>query len=88
MSQRIIEIYSAGCPACNEVIERVKQIACPSCDVRVMDMNDTKVAQKARSYGVRAVPAVAVNGKLADCCKGTNVDEFVLRSAGIGVPLS
>ena len=85
MTKRKIEIFSAGCPACNETVELVNSIACPSCDVQVLDMKEPAVAQKAKSYGVRTVPAVAVDGKLADCCKGSKLEESAFRAAGIGV---
>lgn len=85
MTKRKIEIFSAGCPACNETVELVNSIACPSCDVQVLDMKEPAVAQKAKSYGVRTVPAVAIDGKLADCCKGSKLEESALRAAGIGV---
>lgn len=39
-AKRKIEIFSAGCPACRETVELVERLACPSCDVQVLDMND------------------------------------------------
>jgi len=51
-------------------------------------MNDKEVAARAADLGLRSVPAVAINGTLADCCTGRGVDENVLRTAGIGVPLA
>ncbi len=53
---RKIEIFCAGCPACEPVVELVKSIACPSCDVHVLDMNEPEVAAKAQQYGLKAVP--------------------------------
>lgn len=87
MSRRKIEIFSAGCPACEDTIRMVKATACPSCEVEVLDMHQPGVAAKARQSGVRSVPAVAVDGKLADCCTGRGVDEATLRAAGVGVSL-
>ncbi len=81
---RKIEIFSAGCPACQETIDLVNRIACPSCEVTVLDMHDATVAQRAKSLGVSSVPAVAVDGKLADCCAGRGPDEAGLRAAGVG----
>ena len=49
-------------------------------------MHRPEVAARAEHYGVRSVPAVAVDGKLADCCAGRGVDEAALRAAGVGVP--
>ena len=83
-TKRKVEIFSAGCPACKDTIVLVQQIACPSCEVSVLDMNDAKVASKAKGLGVRSVPAVVIDGKLADCCTGRGPDEATLRTAGLG----
>lgn len=87
MAKRKIEIFSAGCPVCKETIELLKRISCPSCDVAVLDLNDPRVAARANSLGVRSVPAVVVNGSLANCCAGRGPDDAALRAAGIGQPL-
>jgi glutaredoxin 3 len=86
-STRVIEIFSAGCPACEETVTLVNRIACPSCEVTVLDMHDPEVARRAKSLGIRSVPAVVMNGTLADCCAGRGVDEATLRAAGLGQPL-
>lgn len=83
-NKRQIEVFSAGCPACDDVIELVNSIAGPSCEVSVLDMRDASVAARAKRLGVRSVPAVAVDGKLADCCAGRGVDTDTLRAAGVG----
>jgi glutaredoxin len=85
--KRTIEVFTAGCAACEEAIALVKKIACSSCDVQILDMHDQKIAAKAKQYGVRSVPAIAIDGKLADCCTGRGVQEASLRAAGLGVPL-
>jgi hypothetical protein len=66
----------------------VKRIACQDCEVQVLDMKDDAVAKRAKTLGIRSVPAVVVDGKLADCCAGRGPDEKTLRAAGIGQPLS
>jgi len=86
MAKRTIEIFSAGCPLCEEAVEAVKAASCPSCDVQVKDMNDPAVAAQAQKYGIHRVPAVVINGKLADCCATGKVDVGVLRSMGLGTP--
>ena len=83
---RQIEVFSAGCPACEETIELVKSAACPSCEVAVLDMNDPGVASRAKSLGIRSVPSVVIDGQLAACCAGRGPDEATLRSAGLGQP--
>ena len=86
--QRLIEIFSAGCAVCEETVTRVRALACPSCDVQVLDMQDPAVAKRAAAMGVRSVPAVAVDGTLADCCSARGADEAALRAAGLGRPLA
>ena len=84
---RKIEVFSAGCVVCEDTIALINKIACPSCEVEILDMHKPEVSKKAKQYGVRSVPAVVVNGKLADCCAGRGPDEGQLRAAGIGTPL-
>jgi glutaredoxin 3 len=84
---RKIEIFSAGCPCCADAVKTVEEIACPSCEIEVLDMHEASAAKKAAEYGVKSVPAVAVDGKLAGCCVNRGIDENALRAAGIGVPV-
>jgi len=86
-NKRKVEIFSAGCGCCEETIKLVKSIACPSCDITVLDMKQPDIAERARSLGVRSVPAVVINGELAGCCAGRGPDEHTLRAAGLGVAL-
>ncbi|NOX32416.1 MAG: thioredoxin family protein [Deltaproteobacteria bacterium] len=86
-TKRNIEVFSAGCPACDETIKMVKTNACPSCEIKVLDMKDPAVAGQAKRLGIHFVPAVVIDGKLADCCTGRGPDEAVLRTAGLGQPL-
>ena len=85
--KRHIEIFSAGCAVCEETVRTVKRLACPSCDVSVLDMKEAAVAARAARLGIRSVPAVLVDGTLADCCAGRGPDETALQKAGIGRPL-
>ena len=87
MKKRTIEIFTAGCPCCDEAVRLVESLACESCDVQVLDMRSDKAAQaRAKGYGVQRVPAVVVNGQLADCCRAGAVDAVTLRSLGVGSP--
>ena len=83
-TKRKVEVFSAGCPVCQTAIDLVNRLACPSCEVTVLDMNDIHVAKRARELGVRSVPAVAINGQLASCCTSAGIDEGALRAAGLG----
>ncbi len=87
MKKRQVEIFVAGCHVCNEVVSLIKRIACPSCEVEVLNMQDKQISDRAKQLGVRSVPAVAVNGKLLDCCVGAGPQENDLIAAGVGQPL-
>jgi len=87
VASRKVEIFSAGCSVCNETVELVKRISCPSCDVTVLNMTHQDVAQRARLLGIRSVPVVVVDRKLASRCTGRGPNEAELRAAGIGQPL-
>ena len=87
-TKRNVEIYSAGCPACEDTINLVNGIACDSCEVTVLDMQDNAVANRAKTLGIKNVPAVVIDGKLADCCENQRISEAALRREGIGQPLS
>jgi glutaredoxin 3 len=86
-AKRKIEVFSAGCAVCKDTIDMVNRAACPSCEVNILDMSDPGVARRARSLGIRTLPAVVVDGKLADCCAGRGPDEATLRAAGLGTPI-
>ncbi len=87
-AKRKVEVFSAGCAACDETVAMVRRLACPSCEVAVLDMKDPAVAARAKGLGLRSVPAVVVNGTPAGCCAGRGPDEAALRAAGLGQPLA
>ena len=82
---RKVEIFASGCPLCDEAVELVRSLSCPSCEIEVRDMGEAATLEAARALGVHRVPAVAVDGVLLGCCQG-GVDEAVLKAAGIGTP--
>lgn len=89
MSKRQVEVFTAGCPLCEEAVALVKGLACPSCEVAVHDLRaGGEVLDRARSLGVQAVPSVVVDGRLAECCRRPAVEEEALRASGVGQPLS
>ncbi|TAK35960.1 MAG: glutaredoxin [Chloroflexota bacterium] len=83
---RKIEVFTAGCPLCDETVRLVHSLACPSCDVKVYDLRNEGL-EKAREYGVSSVPTVAVDDKIASCCPQTRPNADALRAAGIGHPI-
>ena len=69
-------------------MELVKKLACDSCEVKIYDLNagceTNECREKVETYGIIRVPAVAVDGKLLECCQSGNITEESLRAAGIG----
>jgi plasmid rolling circle replication initiator protein Rep len=86
-AKRKIEIFSAGCSICNEVVEMVKKTACASCEVSVLDMHKPEVSERAKKLGIKSLPAVVIDGELADCCRGRGPDLETLKACGLGKPL-
>ena len=83
-TNRNIEIFSAGCPICRILSWQIQEAACSSCDIEVLDLQDQTIAARALSLGIRSIPAVVIDGVLADCCSGRGPDLDVLRAAGLG----
>jgi hypothetical protein len=87
-TKRTVEVFTSGCPICEETVALVQSLACPSCDVQIYDLRagcvTNECRDRARRYGVTAVPAVAVNGVLLDCCRREPITADRLRAAGIG----
>lgn len=81
---RKIEIFGAGCQLCEDTVNLINQMVCPSCEVTVLSMSDPETARRAKELGIRTVPAVVIDGKLASCCANRGPDEAALRAAGIG----
>lgn len=88
MAKRKVEVFTAGCPVCEPVVELVKKTACSSCEVVIYDLNEgcatNECRTKAKKYGITRVPSVVVDGKLLDCCRTGTVSEKELRAAGVG----
>lgn len=83
-NRRKIEIFSAGCALCKDVIAKVKAAAGPSWEISVLDITAPGVAERACQLGVFSLPAVAIDGMLADCCPGRGPDLSRLMAAGLG----
>ena len=83
-AKRKIEIFSAGCPTCKESIQQIQAAACPSCEIEVLDMRERAIASRAQQLGIRSLPAVVIDGTLADCCSTHGPDIATLQAAGLG----
>jgi thioredoxin family protein len=88
--KRNIEVFTAGCPLCDPVVNMVKETACENCEITVYDLieqcEDEICLDKVKAYGVKNVPSVVVDGKLLDCCNREITREDLI-SAGVGQSL-
>lgn len=86
--KRQVEVFTANCPVCDPVVKMIERLACDECEVTTYDLvkqcDDKTCLTKMNEYGVQKVPAVAVNGKLLDCCKDFAITKEKLMEAGIG----
>ncbi len=57
---------------------------CAWCEITVLEMGSASVAERAAALGVRSLPAVAIDGRLAECCSGRGPDLDALKQAGLG----
>ena len=85
-TKRKVEVFTAGCGVCEPTVNLVKEMACSNCDVVVHNLKNDDAFAKAHEYGVKKVPAVVVDGKLAACCVSGAVTREGLEAAGIGKP--
>lgn len=83
-----IEIFTAKCPVCDPVVKMVNEVACQNCEITTFDLiaqcEDKICLSKLEEYGIKKVPAIAVNGKLLDCCRDSTITRDDLINAGIG----
>ena len=85
--KRKVEVFSSGC--CSEkLITAIRAAACPSCEIRVLDVTAPEVPERANQLGVWSVPGVAINDELVCCPCECGPDLAKLRAAGLGVPLT
>jgi len=86
--KRKVEVFTSNYCCSENLITAIRAAACPSCEVRVLDVTAAEVAERAKQLGVQFVPAVAINDELVCCPCECGPDLSKLRDAGLGVPLS
>jgi glutaredoxin len=88
MLKRNVEVFTGGCPVCEDTVRLVKELACPSCEVTIYDLSkpceSNECLEKAKKYGISSVPTVFVDGKIAECCVREKPNREALLAAGIG----
>jgi CheY-like chemotaxis protein len=85
---RKVEVFCSGPCGSENLITSIRAAACPSCEVRVLDVTAAEGAERANQLGVQSVPAVAIDGELVCCPCECGPDLARLRAAGLGLPLS
>jgi len=83
VARRQVEVFIAGCPVCEPAVRLVQETACPDCEIVIHDLHESG-QEKAAQYGIRAVPAVVVEGRLLSCCQNAGPNREDLVAAGIG----
>ena len=82
--RRKIEVFTAGCPCCIEAVELIDSLASKEHDVEICDMHDPAVAAAGSGYGIRRLPAVVIDRRLADSYAACDLDEVILTQAIFG----
>ena len=59
-----VEVFSTGCPICEETIRLIHRLCGDSCEITVLSVRDETIANRARGLGLRSFPAVVVDGEL------------------------
>ncbi|RCW49028.1 thioredoxin family protein [Paenibacillus prosopidis] len=63
-----IEIFTDSSLYGEDIVERVKEYACPRCSILIYDANGTEssvdMQSKVSEYGVTSMPAIVIDGKL------------------------
>lgn len=82
-----VEVFTAGCSVCNPIVDTIKSNAAEDCEIIVYDLikqcESKECLSKVAEYGIKSIPAVAVDGKLLNCCKGSGVTKEELIKAGV-----
>ncbi|MEO0254925.1 MAG: thioredoxin family protein [candidate division WOR-3 bacterium] len=62
----IIEIFSADCPLCRDVINIVELGKCSSCKMEIYNLNklDKEIKEKILKYRIKAVPTIVIDGEI------------------------
>ncbi len=88
MNKRRIEVFTAGCPVCNPVVDLVKSFADEEYnEITIYDLvkqcEIKECVSKVEEYGIKRLPAIAVDGQLLSCCKNNGITKEDLINAGL-----
>jgi len=62
MTTQKIEVFTGNCSLCDDTVKLVKELTGNNCTVEVYNIR--KEANRFQQYAVKAVPSIAINGKL------------------------
>ena len=80
--KRKVEIFTADCPVCREVLSRIEAAACcEGCETEIVNTQESVGAQRAKELGISRLPAIAIDGELLSCCATSSVDLEKLKQA-------
>lgn len=86
--KRQVEIFTAGCPVCEQTVKMVQELACKDCEITIDDLvkqcEDKTCITKVKEYDIQRIPAVAVNGELLSGYKTSAISREALIEAGVG----
>jgi len=65
VAKRKIEVFTAGCPLCDDTLALIRQaVAACSCEVVERRCTDQDRYAEALQFGVRTMPSVMVDGEI------------------------
>lgn len=65
-NKRTIEVFTAGCPVCRETLAAVREaVSNCGCEVIEQRCEGETCCASAMNYGIKALPTVVVNGRVA-----------------------
>lgn len=86
-----MEIFTARTYLCEDLVNRVKGIACEKCEVIVYDLTmhfvTDETEEKAKGFGIQSIPAIVVDGKLQDIevLKKSKVGQLLFHNNNPGI---
>lgn len=63
-----IEVFTTGCYLCEETLKIVKEAKCDKCTLVERNISEDcgcGCIEKAKEYGIRTVPSIVIDGKIA-----------------------
>lgn len=82
-----VEIFIAGCTVCSPVVDLLKSSISDNCELIIYDLikqcESKECLIKVHEYGIKAIPSIAVDGKLLKCFENKGISKEELINAGI-----